>query len=283
MESILEHASEIYAYDYFGIVLIVALIELAVPRRPAGDLLRVRWVGNIGIAIFNIVLVRLIFPMLGVAWAAYCVQRGWGLFNLLTPPIWLAVPITVIVLDAAGYVQHVLFHRIPWLWRIHRTHHTDQEFDLTTGVRFHPVEAVITVTTTLVLIAVLGAPPIGVLFSQIVTVASAFFEHANIRVPRKWDRVLRVFVVTPDVHRTHHSMDGRESQSNFGVVFPWWDRLLGTYIDQPRVVHERLALGVAGFGERKHLTLPWMLAQPFLREQRPQDAAPAVSSLPRVP
>jgi sterol desaturase/sphingolipid hydroxylase (fatty acid hydroxylase superfamily) len=274
VESILEHAAAIYAYDYLGVVIVVALIELAVPRRLAGDLLRVRWVGNIGIAILNIVLVRLIFPILGVAWATYCLQRGWGLFNVLSAPIWLAVPVTVLVLDAGAYVQHVLFHRIPWLWRIHRTHHTDQEFDLTTGVRFHPVEAVITVTTALVLVAVVGAPPFGVLVSQIVTVASAFFEHANIRVPKTCDRILRVFVVTPDLHRTHHSMDGRESRSNFGVVFPWWDRLFGTYIDQPGTAHERLILGVAGFGERKHLTLPWMLAQPLLREEGPaEDAA----------
>lgn len=268
MQTLLEHVSEAYAVTYFGVVILLCLLEWVIPRRPAGDALRVRWVGNIGIAVLDTVLIRALFPMLGVVWATFCAERGWGLFNQVTAPSWVALVTTVLVLDAGAYAQHVTLHRIPFLWRLHRTHHTDQEFDFTTGIRFHPLEAVFTTAVTVGLVALLGAPPMAVLLSQILTIAVAFFEHANIRVPASWDRALRLVVVTPDLHRTHHSMDRMESQTNFGAVFPWWDRLLGTYLGQPAAGHDRLTFGVNGFDGRKHLTLPWMIVQPFLRPRR---------------
>jgi sterol desaturase/sphingolipid hydroxylase (fatty acid hydroxylase superfamily) len=285
MNTLLEHVSEAYAVTYFGAVILLCLIEWAVPRRPPTDALRLRWVGNIGIAVLDTVLVRALFPMIGVVWASFCVQRGWGLFNQVDVPSWLVLVATVLVLDAGSYAQHVTLHRVPLLWRLHRTHHTDQEFDFTTGVRFHPLEAVFTTAITVALVALLGAPPAAVLLSQLVTIAVAFFEHANIHLPESVDRVLRRVVVTPDLHRTHHSLDRRESQANFGAVFPWWDRLLGTYIDQPAAGHEHVAFGVKGFGGRKHLSLPWMIVQPLLvpeRQQRGDDRdQPGSPTVPR--
>jgi sterol desaturase/sphingolipid hydroxylase (fatty acid hydroxylase superfamily) len=272
MQTLLDHVPEAYAVTYFGVVILFCLLEWAVPRRPAGDTLRVRWIGNIGIAFLDTLLVRAIFPMLGVVWAAFCVHRGWGLFNHVEVPSWLSLLVTVLVLDAGAYAQHVTLHRVPALWRLHRTHHTDQEFDFTTGLRFHPLEAVFTTAITLTLVALVGAPPMATLVSQLLTIAVAFFEHANIRVPDALDRVLRLAIVTPDLHRTHHSRDRRESQANYGAVFPWWDHLFGTYIDQPAAGHDRLAFGVTGFGARKHLTLPWMLVQPFITRDAGRDA-----------
>lgn len=272
MESLLNHASEVYAFEYFGIVIVVSMLEWMVPRREPGETLRLRWSGNIGITIVDTIVMRSLFPMLGVGWAAFCSARGWGLFNQLAFPRWLEVVVTVIALDAVYYTQHYLFHWAPLLWRFHRTHHTDREYDFTTGVRFHPLETIFTTSILLGAIAVLGAAPIAVLVSQLLSVGITFVEHANVRVPSSWDRVLRLFLVTPDMHRIHHSQDLRETESNFGTVFPWWDRLFGTYVNRAAAGDEGITFGLAEFAERKHLTLPWMLALPFLRAQNQQTA-----------
>lgn len=270
MEAFLNHASEVYAFEYFGIVIVVSMLEWVVPRRLAGDTLRLRWSGNFGITIVDTILVRFLFPMLGVGWAAFCSERGWGLFNQFAFPIWLQLVLTLPALDVVSYAQHYLLHCAPLLWRFHRTHHTDHDYDFTTGVRFHPLETIYSTAILLGAIAVLGAAPIAVLVSQLLSMGITFVEHANVRVPSSLDRVLRFLVVTPDMHRIHHSQDRRETESNFGTIFPWWDRLFGTYVNQPAGGHERIAFGLAEFGERKHLTLPWMLALPFLRAQTQQ-------------
>jgi sterol desaturase/sphingolipid hydroxylase (fatty acid hydroxylase superfamily) len=277
MDTFLKHASEVYAFEYFSIIIVVSTLEWVIPRRQPGDTLRLRWAGNIGITIIDTILVRFLFPMLGVGWAAFCSARGWGLFNQFAFPGWLQLVLTLIALDVVNYTQHYLLHWAPLLWRFHRTHHTDHDYDFTTGVRFHPLEAIFTTATLLGTIAALGAAPFAVLVSQLLSIAITFVEHANVRVPSSLDRVLRLFVVTPDMHRIHHSQDFRETESNFGTIFPWWDRLFGTYVDQPAAGHERIAFGLAEFGERKHLTLPWMLALPFLPAQNQErDPLPQV-------
>jgi sterol desaturase/sphingolipid hydroxylase (fatty acid hydroxylase superfamily) len=282
MNRLLEHVSDAYALVFFGSALVLAVVEWAAPRREAGDALRVRWVGNVALAFLNAFLVRALFPMIGVVWASFCVQRGWGVFNHVQVPSWLPLVATVLVLDAGAYAEHATLHQFPLLWRLHRTHHTDHEVDLTTGIRFHPLEAVLTTAVTLVLVALLGAPPAAVLVSQLLTIAVTFFEHANIRVPATCDRVLRWIVVTPDLHRTHHSMDRQDSRANFGAVFPWWDWLFGTYRDQPGAGHERIAFGVKGFRDRRHLSLPWMIVQPLLRPER-QERQPSPLTSDEVP
>jgi sterol desaturase/sphingolipid hydroxylase (fatty acid hydroxylase superfamily) len=266
MDGLLQRASEVYALAYFGLVLAVALVEWAVPLRPVTDTLRLRWLSNIGIAVLSTVLVRSTFPMVAVGWAAFCRARGWGVFSHVAVSAWLAFLLTIVALDLLVYAQHYLMHRVPLLWRIHRTHHTDQEYDFSTGLRFHPLETVVGTAVSFAVIMALGAPPSAVFFLQLLALGVSFIDHANVRVPAPWDRVLRLVLVTPDMHRIHHSQDAHEGQSNFSNVFSWWDRLFATYVDQPAAGSTGMTFGVVGFGERKHLSLPWMLAQPFLGE-----------------
>jgi sterol desaturase/sphingolipid hydroxylase (fatty acid hydroxylase superfamily) len=209
----------------------------------------------------------LLFPVFGLGWALLCSDRHWGLFNQLSVPGWLAFSATLIALDVVAYAQHFVMHRVPLLWQLHLTHHTDQNYDFSTALRFHPLETMFTTTVPMGAIVVLGAPPIAVLVSQLLSLVVSFVEHANVHLPASLDRVLRFVVVTPDMHRIHHSREPRETQANFSSVFPWWDRIFGTYVDRPRAGHEDMAFGVNGFEARKHLTLPWMLAQPFLDAQ----------------
>jgi sterol desaturase/sphingolipid hydroxylase (fatty acid hydroxylase superfamily) len=266
MEAFLKYAVQAYAFAYFGAVIVLALLEGVAPRRVAGDTLRVRWFGNFAITILGTVLVRALFPMVGVGWAVFCATRGWGLFNQVACPFWLAFIATIVLIDVVNYTQHYLLHRVPVLWRLHRTHHTDQEYDFTTGVRFHPLEDVFATAVLVGATAALGAPPAAVLASQLLSVTVTFVEHANVRVPAWLDRIVRLLVVTPDMHRIHHSQDVGESLSNFSNTFSFWDRLFGTYLEEPAAGQDGIAFGVREFGERKHLTLPWMLAQPFLSQ-----------------
>ena len=264
-----------YAVVYFGVVIVMSLLEGVVPRRTAGDTVRRRWFGNFAVAIGNAVLVRAFFPFVGVAAGVISQQRGWGLFNQVTVPSWVALIATLLTLDLVAYGQHVVLHRIPWLWRIHRMHHTDHECDLTTGVRFHPFEAIFTTLLTAAAVVALGAPPACVLASTLLATFIGFVEHANVRTPARLERVLRSVLVTPEMHRVHHSRDRHEGESNFGSAFPWWDRLLGTYLAEASAGDDRIAYGVAGFEDRKHLSLTWMLAQPFLSADRSHDATSA--------
>lgn len=264
MEALLKNGSEIYAFVYFGAIIVVALLEAASPRRVPGNILALRWFGNFSLTIIGTVLVRALFPVVGVGWAVFCNERGLGLLNQVAWPWWLELALTIVVIDFTLYLQHFLLHRVPVLWRLHRTHHSDHEFDFTTGVRFHPFEALYSTTVLLGTILALGPPPAAVLASQLLTVAVAFAAHANIRIPSSIDRVVRLLVVTPDMHRIHHSQDVGEGNSNFSNTLPWWDHLFGTYVDQPAAGHDGMVFGVAELSERKHLTLPWMLVQPFL-------------------
>ena len=274
-------ASELYAVEYFGVIIALAMLEWVVPRRAAGDTLRQRWTGNVGIAIVDTIVIRVLFPMTGFAWALFCSERGWGLLNQFAVPWWAGLAVTVVTIDLAVYTQHYLFHRVPVLWKVHSVHHADQEYDFTTGLRFHPLEGVVSTLVLLGAIVALGAPAMAVLVWQLLSVAVSFVEHANVRIPSWLDRVLRIFVVTPDMHRIHHSQNVREGQSNFSSTFSWWDRLFGTYVDQPAAGHEGIAFGLAQFPERKHLTLPWMLAQPFLRAQdRPTSVSSTLADQP---
>jgi len=281
----LRHAPELHAYDYFGVLIAVALLEWIVPRRSAGDSPGQRWMANFGATIITGALLRLLLPAAGLALALVCADRGWGLFNRLDAPGWLAFAVCVLALDFATYTQHYLLHRFPVLWRIHRMHHTDQEYDFSTGARFHPLEAFYSTAMISGAIVLLGAPPAAVLVSQLLTTAANFIEHANVRLPKRLDSLLRLVFVTPDMHRIHHSRDSRESRSNFANIFSWWDRLFGTYIAQPAAGHDGMQFGVPGFLERKHMRLSWMLVEPFLakddgtgRSRRPSgtpgDAAP---------
>jgi sterol desaturase/sphingolipid hydroxylase (fatty acid hydroxylase superfamily) len=260
----------IFSYEPFirlgafgGVFIAMALWELFGPRRKLVIGRFARWPNNLGVVVVDTLLVRLVFPVTAVGVALFAEVHGWGLFHAVTIPVWMAVLASVVLLDLAIYFQHVLFHAVPALWRLHRMHHADLEFDVTTGLRFHPVEIVLSMMIKLAVVAALGAPAVAVLIFEVLLNATSMFNHSNVRIPLGLDRVLRLFVVTPDMHRVHHSVLIRETNSNFGFSLPWWDRLFGTYRAQPAAGHDAMTIGIEQFREPRELGLDRMLLQPF--------------------
>ncbi|MEQ8816035.1 MAG: sterol desaturase family protein [Thalassobaculum sp.] len=258
-----QHEPLIRLGAFAGAFAAMALWELASPRRRQAIGRSVRWPGNLGVVVLDSLLVRLLFPTAAVGVALLAERHDWGLFAALSAPTWLAVVASVILLDLAIYLQHVMFHAVPALWRLHRMHHADLEFDTTTGVRFHPVEILLSMLLKLAAVAALGAPPVAVLVFEVVLNASSLFNHGNVRIPAGLDRALRWLVVTPDMHRVHHSVVPRETNSNFGFNLPWWDRLFGTYRAQPEAGHDAMTIGIEQFRDPRELRLDRMLLQPW--------------------
>ena len=236
--------------------------ELAAPRRRQEIPRLIRWTNNLALVVVDTILLRLSFPILAVGLAVMAESQGWGLFNIIDVPGWGAILVSVIVFDLVIYLQHVMFHAVPALWRLHRMHHADLEFDVTTGLRFHPVEILLSMGIKLAVVVALGPPAVAVLIFEVLLNATAMFNHSNIRLPTLVDRVLRLIVVTPDMHRVHHSIRPEETNSNFGFNLPWWDRLLGTYKAQPAAGHEGMSIGIEQFRTRRELWLDRMLVQP---------------------
>ena len=262
-ETILANEPMLRLAVFLGVLVAMAGWELAAPRRRQ-DIPRVlRWTNNLALVVVDTIILRLTFPILAVGLALMAEAGGWGLFNALDLPLWLAALLSILVLDLVIYFQHVLFHAVPGLWRLHRMHHADLEFDVTTGLRFHPVEIVLSMVIKLAAVAALGAPAVAVLLFEVVLNATALFNHANIRLPAGVDRVLRWVIVTPDMHRVHHSVIPAETNSNFGFNLPWWDRLLGTYRAQPQAGHAGMTIGIEQFRTRRDLWLDRMLVQPL--------------------
>ena len=248
---------------FLGVFTVIALWETAAPRRSRTLTRRTRWPSNLGIVAVNTVILRFLFPLAAVGMAISASANGWGVFNLFELPFWLEVILAIVLLDAAIFLQHLLFHAVPTLWKVHRMHHADLDFDVTTGGRFHPVEIVLSMLIKLFVVSMLGAPPIAVIFFEILLNATATFNHGNIRLPMSVDGALRLFVVTPDMHRVHHSIIPGEMNSNFGFSLPWWDYLFGTYRAQPEAGHERMTIGINAFREPIDQRLDNMLIQPF--------------------
>jgi sterol desaturase/sphingolipid hydroxylase (fatty acid hydroxylase superfamily) len=246
-----------------GIFIVMAVWELLAPRRPQAVARNWRWPNNLGVVAVDVLLVRVLLPITAVGLALIAEAHGIGLFNMIALPTWASIVLSVMLLDLAIYLQHVLFHAVPALWRLHRMHHADLEFDVTTGLRFHPIEILLSTGIKLVVVAALGTPAAAVLIFEVLLNATSMFNHSNIRVPAQIDRILRWFVVTPDMHRVHHSILRRETNSNFGFNLPWWDRLLGTYRAQPAAGHEAMTIGIEQFREPRELALDRMLLQPF--------------------
>lgn len=265
-ESILAQEATLRLTVFLAVLVAMALWEVAAPRRRQDIPRVIRWTNNLALVVVDTVILRLTFPILAVGLALMAKERGWGLFNALDIPLWLAVLLSILLLDLAIYLQHVLFHAVPGLWRLHRMHHADLEFDVTTGLRFHPVEIVLSMVIKLAVVAALGAPAVAVLLFEVLLNATALFNHANIRLPTGVDRVLRWVMVTPDMHRVHHSVIPAETNSNFGFNLPWWDRLLGTYRAQPKAGHEGMTIGIEQFRTPRDLWLDRMLVQPLRGE-----------------
>ena len=250
--------------SFIGIFAVMALWELLAPRRVLTVGKAIRWANNLGLVALNTLLLRLLFPAAAVGMAALANDQGWGLLNHFQVPAWLAVAVAVIALDFVIWLQHVMVHAIPALWRLHRVHHADPDYDVTTGSRFHPLEIILSMLIKFATITLLGPPAAAVIIFEVLLNATAMFNHGNVRLPTKLDRILRWFVVTPDMHRVHHSIEDDETNSNFGFNLPWWDRLFGTYRDQPRGGHEGMTVGIRGYNQPRDVSwLPGMIVLPF--------------------
>ena len=249
---------------FVGVLAAMAGWEALAPRRARLFSRRVRWSSNLGLVALNALVVRLAFPVAAVGFAGIAAERGWGLLNAFDIPSWLAFGLSLLALDMAIYLQHVMFHAVPILWRLHRVHHADPDFDVTTGFRFHPVEIVLSLLIKLAAIALIGAPAVAVLAFEVLLNACAMFNHGNVSMPAALDRALRRVIVTPDMHRIHHSMAMAETNSNYGFNLAWWDRLFGTYRAQASLPQERMRIGVEGVtGDERAVSLTGMLAIPF--------------------
>lgn len=262
-ESLLAHEPVIRFGFFLSVLVTMALWEVFSARRPQAVGRRTRWPANLMIVVLDTLAVRVLFPVAAVGAALMASENGWGLLNLVALPAWVSVVLAVLMLDAAIYFQHRVFHAVPWLWRLHRMHHADLEFDVTTALRFHPVEIVLSMMIKVAIVVLLGAPVLAVLIFEVLLNATAMFNHGNVRLPLWLDKWLRLIVVTPDMHRVHHSIIRRETDSNFGFNLPWWDRLFGTYRDQPEKGHLGMTIGIEDFRTRRDLRLDQMLIQPL--------------------
>lgn len=249
---------------FFGVLIVMAIWELLRPRRVLTMSKLVRWSSNLGIVVLDNALVRFLFPVLAISAAAAGQKNHWGLLNNIQLNDWLYIVFGVLLLDLVIYLQHVMFHAVPVLWRLHMMHHADLDFDVTTGLRFHPLEIIISMLIKLSAIAAIGPSVLAVLIFEVTLNATAMFNHSNVKMPFDVDRILRLLVVTPDMHRVHHSVAIRETNSNFGFNFPWWDRLFGTYRAQPAAGHEGMTIGLSQFRDPKKNNLFRMLVLPFV-------------------
>ena len=248
---------------FAAVLLLVALGELISPRRPLRDNKGRRWFANLTLVVIDTTVVRLLFPILPVALSHIAENRGWGAFNALHIPLGYKILLSVVILDFIIYLQHRLFHHTRFLWRLHRMHHTDLDLDVTSGNRFHPCEIIISMLIKMAAVILLGAPAEGVLAFEVILNACAMFNHGNIKLPAALDSLLRLVIVTPDMHRVHHSTIVRETNSNFGFCLPWWDRICHTYRPQPEKGHLDMTIGLSEYRDPKKLSLPRLLIQPF--------------------
>jgi len=249
---------------FLGTFLLIALWEVIAPRRALTVSKAVRWFNNLGLVALNTVILRLLFPAAAVGVAVFAATQGWGVLNYIQLPTLIKILLAIIALDLIIYLQHVLVHAIPSLWRLHRVHHADLDYDVTTGARFHPIEIILSMLIKFATIIALGPPVVAVIIFEVILNSMAMFNHGNIRLPEKLDRVLRWLVVTPDMHRVHHSVEDNEANSNYGFNLSIWDRLFGTYIDQPRDGHLGMTIGIHYYRDPKQVDqLPGMLMLPF--------------------
>ncbi len=262
---LLGHEAAVRLGFFFSTLVLMAAWEVFAPRRALSVSKARRWASNLGIVFLNSALIRVVFPATAVTFATLAQERGWGLLNQYDVPIALAVLASIAALDLAIYLQHVMFHAVPALWRLHRVHHADLDFDVTTGARFHPIEILLSMLIKMSAIAVLGPPAVAVMIFEVLLNATAMFNHANVRLPAVADRWLRALIVTPDMHRVHHSVEDHETNANFGFNLSLWDRIFRTYKAQPDAGHEQMIIGIHGYRDPKLVSdLPGLLALPFV-------------------
>ena len=261
------YEAEIRACVFGGIFFAMAIWELVAPRRSLQISKLVRWSCNIGIVVINTVMLRLIFPAAAVGASVFAASHNWGVFNVISLPLWVEVSLSLILLDLLIYGQHVMFHAVPVFWRIHKVHHADPDFDVTTGVRFHPVEILLSMCVKMVAVIFLGAGVFAVIVFESLLNATSMFNHGNVRLAPSVDKRVRKIVVTPDMHRVHHSVLIDETNSNFGFNLAFWDRLFGTYRAAPKMAHESMNIGIATSGEQSRQSLWTLILMPLRDEQ----------------
>ncbi len=250
---------------FFGVFAIMAAWEMLAPRRVLSQSKSARWLNNISLVVLNTLILRFVFPAAAVGVANHAIQQQWGLFNQFDTPFPVVILVSVIILDGAIYLQHVMVHAVPALWRLHRVHHADLDFDVTTGARFHPLEILLSMLIKFAVILLLGPPLLAVVIFEVLLNATSMFNHSNVRLPLAVDRIVRLFIVTPDMHRVHHSHLQHETNSNFGFNFSIWDRLFGTYRDQPQDGHIEMTIGIDTFKDAAHcVKIPGLLLMPFI-------------------
>ncbi len=263
MKTLLGYEPLLRLGSFIAVLLLMALLEALLPRRERHFDRLTRWPGNFMLTLFNTLIVRLLFPTAAVGFALQVEQSGAGLLNLVAVPEWAAIMIAFFVLDFSIYAQHWAFHRMPALWRIHRMHHTDLDIDVSTGARFHPIEIVLSLLIKMAVITVIGAPAAAVLLFEAVLNITSLFNHANLKIPAGLDRAIQLIIVTPDMHRVHHSIIKTETDSNFGFNFSFWDRLFGTYVASPAGGHDSMTIGLPEFQSASELRIDRMLIRPF--------------------
>ena len=250
---------------FIGVLTLMAILEAVLPKRERTQSRQSRWLTNLSLVVINSLVLRLLGPITAVLAASYAFDNGFGLLNLLpvSLPLFVQVALGVVLLDLAIYGQHVASHHMPFLWRFHKVHHADRDIDVTTGIRFHPIEAALSMIYKCVIILLLGPLVLSVVVFEIILNASAMFNHANLKLPKRLDAILRLFLVTPDMHRVHHSVIPIETNSNYGFFLPFWDRLSKTYIDQPKEGHHGMTIGLNEFQSDSPSKLPWVITIPF--------------------
>jgi sterol desaturase/sphingolipid hydroxylase (fatty acid hydroxylase superfamily) len=264
----MEHEALIRLSVFLGLFALFAALEVVAPRRARVQPRKTRWFTNWGMTVLNTVLLRLLaiaLPLLAVGAALDATAQGWGLFNLLDMPVWIEIALAVLILDLAIWAQHLVTHKVPLLWRLHRVHHADRDMDVTTAIRFHPVEIALSMLLKIGLVYVLGAPAVAVILFEILLNGTAMFNHANIRLPKWLDAPVRKVFVTPDMHRVHHSVHRAEHDSNYGFALSIWDRMFGTYIAQPAQGHTDMQIGLE-WQDEKPSKLIWSLGLPFVKK-----------------
>lgn len=263
----MEHEGLIRLGVFLGLFCLLAVLETLLPRRPRRQSQARRWATNWAIIALDFVTLRLLalaLPLLAVGAAVDAQEQGWGLFNALSLPVWLEVALTILILDFIIWAQHLITHKVPVLWRLHRVHHADVDMDVTTAIRFHPLEIALSMLLKIGVVYLLGPAALAVVLFEVLLNGTAMFNHANIRLPLWLDRIVRMILVTPDMHRVHHSVARDQHDSNYGFALSIWDRLFGTYIDQPREGHDDMQVGLQWQDERPS-RLGWSLRLPFAR------------------
>ena len=263
MDFINDNQATIRLSVFIGIFTLMALLEFIVPKKQRALPRAKRWFTNWLLVVIDSIAVRILVPVLAVTVAQFVSDRGWGLFNIIDLPFWIECVLVIILLDMFIYWQHVASHHFPVLWRFHKVHHADRDIDVTTGARFHPIEIVLSMVYKFLCIIILGAPAIAVFLFEVLLNASAMFNHSNIRLPKWFDAPLRYFIVTPDMHRVHHSVLVNETNSNYGFFLPIWDRLFNSYIDQPKHGHQEMVIGLHELQDNRPSSLIWSLKAPF--------------------